>query len=212
VDAWIEAARQQLTTTPLSVRAAALRHALAEPGGESPKRAAATRTRPVALLAGDTEALEAPLRRAGFDVRRIPFTVFDEAAAGKVQHFETYNRTAAGQRVADIARALRDAPGAVLIAAGETALAGALAAAVERPRLAVLDVRGFDTSRDDDFLRQLYIPGLRRAGDLQTAGELAGDRLVIHGAGSHFEAKGARIERTTLSPERIVALARGAAR
>ena len=46
---------------------------------------------------------------------------------------------------------------------------------------------GFDTSRDEDSWRALYIPGLRRAGDLQTASEMAPGRLVIHNAGRTFD-------------------------
>ena len=78
----------------------------------------------------------------------IPFTPFDTAAAAQIKHFETYNRTAAGQRVADIVSALRAHPGAALVASGDAALAGLLAAAVAPAHFAVLDVGNFDTSSD----------------------------------------------------------------
>ena len=84
--------------------------------------------------------VEGALRKAGFTVRAIAFTPFDQAAADKVRHFETYNRTAASQRVADIVAALRAEPGAILVADGDAALAGALASAIELPRFAILDV------------------------------------------------------------------------
>jgi len=208
---WISAAQRQLASTPLAVRANALRHALGFADGRPPGApSTADRSRQVVLLAGDTAAIEGGLQRTGLDLRRVAFTPFDEAAAAKVQHFDTYNRTAAAQRVADIVGALRAAPGAILVATGKEALAGALASAVEPPRLAVLDVRGFDTTADDSFLEHLEIPGIRRAGDLQTASELAAGRLVIHGAGPRFMATGARVDRTVLTAEEIVALVRRA--
>jgi len=206
--AWIDAARRQLTTTPLAVRAAALRHALAFAADTTPPAEAPARRRPTVLVGGETSSIEPALRAAGYTVRRIRFTPFDEEAAAKVRHFETYNRTPASQRVADIVDALRAEPGAVLIAAGDEALAGALAAAIEPPALAILDVKGFDSALDDDFLEHLYIPGLRRAGDVQTASEMTPNRLMIHHAGPQFSASGARVQHTRLSPAEILALVR----
>jgi len=220
---WIDAAGQQVTETSLSVRAAALRHALAyaaeaaaKPAGAvAAARAAATaatrpssRRRPVVLTAGDVAGADAALRSAGFAVRAITFTPFNAEAAAKVNHFDTYNRTPASQRVADIVAALRAAPDAILVAAGDEALAGALASAIEPPRLAILDVKGFDTSRDEEFVSRVYIPGLRRAGDFQTAADMAPDRLVFHGTGEHFDVTGARVRRATLAPADIVTVVR----
>jgi hypothetical protein len=205
---WIDAARGQLATTPLAVRAAALRHALLFPPGPPGPVAGAARRRPVILAAGETGAAESALARAGYVVRRIRFQAFDDEAAATVKHFETYNRTRASQRVADIVEALRAEPGAVLVAAGDEALAGVLASAIEAPRLAILDVGGFDTGRDADFVERLYIPGLRRAGDVQTASEMAAGRLVIHDAGAQFAASGARVQRAPLTPADVVALVR----
>jgi hypothetical protein len=208
-DSWIHAAQRQLGTAPLAARSAALRHALAFAGDTVTRgMAAPTRRRPVILVAGETSSLEPPLRAAGYTIRPIRFTPFDEEAASRVRHFETYNRTAASQRVADIVEALRAEPGAVLIAAGAEALAGALASGIEPPRFAILDVKGFDTSHDDAFLQHLYVPGLRRAGDLQTASEMAPNRLVIHGAGPEFTATAARVQRVVLTPNEILTLVR----
>jgi hypothetical protein len=210
---WIVAAKRQLAAAPLAVRASALRHALGFGAETAPRPLAAPRRgRPPVLLAGETSEVEAALRRAGYTVRAVAFTSFDQAAADKVRHFETYNRTAAAQRVADIVAALRAEPGSVLVASGDAALAGALASAVEPPRLGILDVQGFDTSRDDGFLAHLYIPGLRRAGDAQTASEVARGRLVIHNAGPEFAASGARVQRTRLNPAEILALVKQAGR
>jgi fermentation-respiration switch protein FrsA (DUF1100 family) len=214
---WIENAKRQLAATPLAVRAAALRHALGFGGNDARDHAEATsgarstqaaKRRPTVLVAGDQPDVVAALRKAGVPVRPITFTPFDQAAADKVRHFETYNRTAAAQRVADIVSALRAEPGAMLVAAGDAAIAGALASAIEPPRLAVLDVEGFSTADDDGYLAHLYVPGLRRAGDLRTASELAHGRLVIHNAGAAFDAPGARVEQRSLTPAEIAALVR----
>jgi hypothetical protein len=209
---WIEAARQQLAATPLAVRAAALRHALGFAAAAESKAAAATPARrPPVLIAGDTPEVAAALRKAGYTVRAITFTPFDQAAADKVRHFDTYNRTRAAQRVADIVGALRAEPGAILVAAGDAALAGVLASAINPPRLAILEVQGFETDRDDGYLARLYAPGLRRAGDLQTASEIAQGRMVIHNAGPRFAASGARVQQARLAPAEIVSLVRRAA-
>ena len=73
------------------------------------------------------------------------------------------------------------------------------------PRLAVLDVGAFDSGKDDDFVERLYIPGLRRAGDLATAAATAGDAVVIHGAGAGFTVDGVKVSQTRLTAKDIVA-------
>jgi hypothetical protein len=143
------------------------------------------------------------LAAAGFTVRPITFTPFDAAAATKIAHFDTYNRTAAGQRVADIAEAVRATPGAAIVADGDAALAALLAAAVAPAPVAVLDVGRFDTSSDAAYLERLYIPGLRRAGDLTTAAAMARGRLVVHNAGDRFVI-GRSVEAKQLTPGEIV--------
>ena len=205
---WIEAAKAQLSSTDTPVLGRALRHALgfgdsAAEGAHT--SAAGARSRTVLLADADAD-VEGQLRGAGFLTRAIAFTPFDTGAAEKVRHFETYNRTAAAQRVADIVAAIRTEPGAALVAGGDAALAGMLAAAVTAPRLAILDVGAFDTSKDDDFVQRLYVPGLRRAGDLQTAAKLAGDRLIIHNAGEAFTLHNTKIERSKMTARQIVRL------
>ena len=128
--------------------------------------------------------------------------------AAKIPMFDTYNRTAASQRVADIVEALRATPDAVLVGVGDAALAGMLALTVETERRAVLDVGDFDTSSDAAFLERLYMPGLRRAGDLSTAAALVGDRAVIHNAGARFTLDGVTVNREKLTPKEIVAMLR----
>jgi hypothetical protein len=212
---WIEAARRQLSSTPLEVRARVLRHALGfgpplpssrepEPARVQPNR----RPRPTVIVAGIDAELDKLLRSAKFTVNAINFTPFDAEEAAKIPMFDTYNRTAASQRVADIVEALRASPDAVFVSVGDAALAGMLALTVETGRRAVLDVGDFDTTSDAAFVERLYMPGLRRAGDLSTAAALMGDRVVIHNAGARFTPDGMTVNREKLTPKEIVALLR----
>jgi hypothetical protein len=153
-------------------------------------------------------ALERELTAARFTVRRVAFTPFDAEAASKVHHFATYNRTPAGQRVADIAAEARKHPGSVLVAGADAGLESLLAAAIAPVRLAVVDAGAFDASNDAAFLERLYIPGLRRAGDLQTAAAMAADRAVIHNAGAAFTVTGPRVQSAALPPREIVKMIR----
>lgn len=182
--AWIAAAKAQLATTDPAVLAAALRHALGY--GDAPPAASPPPAprRPSVLLASARADLEPALRGAGVDVTRIAFTPFDAEAAAKVRHFETYNRTAASQRVADIVEAVRRSPSSVLVADGDAALAGAMAAAIVPIRRAILDIGPFALDSDAAFLDHLYIPGIRRAGDLHTALRIARGEVVLHGSGT----------------------------
>jgi hypothetical protein len=197
---WIAAASKQLSTTDLDTRARALRHSLGF-GDSSAVASKATTIRAV-LTAGTNSDFDRQLAAKGFTVQPIAFTPFDTAAAAKIRHFETYNRTAAAQRVADIVTALRATPSAALVATGDGALAGILASAIVTPPLAIVDVGEFETSDDAAYVDRLYIPGLRRAGDLATAAEVAGGALVIHGAGPKFVLSNIKIAR-----ERLVAAA-----
>jgi hypothetical protein len=206
---WIEEARRQLSTMPHETRARALHHALGFGAASLARPASAASRARIVLTAGNDPALDRELRSAGFGVKAIEFTPFDAGEAEKIPHFDTYNRTAASQRVADIVAAMHTSPGAALITAGDAALAGILAAAVVPGRQAILDVGDFDTASDTAFVERLYIPGLRRAGDLSTAAGMAGDRLLIHNAGSRFVLGGVDVKREKLNPRELVARLRG---
>ena len=97
-------------------------------------------------------------------------------------------------------------PNAVFVGVGDAALAGLLALGIETERRAILDVGDFDVSSDAALLERLYMPGLRRAGDLSTAASLAGDRALIHNAGARFTLDGAQVRREKLTAKEIVAL------
>jgi hypothetical protein len=220
--AWIEAAKRQLAGSgDASAFKASLRHVLgfaAESdlavlpprGGSHGAGGSQTDARTVLLGAPNPE-LERALTKSGLRVSVIPFTPFDAAAAGKIHHFETYNRTPASQRVADVVSAVRAHPGGAVVADGDAALAAILAAAVAPVRLAILDVGQFDTSSDTDFVDRLYIPGLRRAGDLRTAVSMSGGEIVVHNAGPKFDVTGLRAQAARLTTADIVARVRQAA-
>jgi hypothetical protein len=77
--------------------------------------------------------------------------------------------------------------------------------------IAVLDVGRFDTSSDTAYLERLYIPGLRRAGDLRTASRLARGKLVIHNAGDRFAVSGIDVRSRALTADEISSALRQAA-
>ncbi len=208
---WIEGARKQLAAGGASAFSGTLRHALgfANETASAPPR---TQDRPpdvkTVLLGAANPELERALRKAGFQPKAIAFTRFDAGAAAKVNHFETYNRTPASQHVADIVAAVRAQPGAVVVADGDVALASILAAAIVPIRVAILDVNGFDSSNDQAFVDHLYIPGLRRAGDLATAAAMARGEMVVHNAGQSFSVPGLHPQSAKMSTAEIVALLR----
>ena len=90
---------------------------------------------------------------------------------------------------------MRANPGAAIVADGDAALAAILASRVAPVPVAILDVGRFDTSSDAAYLERLYIPGLRRAGDLQTAASLARGKVVVHNAGDRFAVSGVEVQR-----------------
>jgi hypothetical protein len=205
---WIGAARRQLETTPLSERTAALRHSLGLTDDAIPVAAAGTPRNRVVLVAGEAGELMPALRHAGYLPKTIAFTPFDAAAAAKIRFFETYNRPQAAQRAVDIIAAARANPAAALVASGDMALAAVIALPFMPIRAAVLDVDRFDTSRDDDFLNRLYIPGVRRAGDFATATAATQASIVFHNAGATFNAGRATVTQRKLTPLEILDLLR----
>jgi dienelactone hydrolase len=215
-DAWIAASKRQLEQPPSAwsflQRREALQHVLGwtpePPAASRPFEPRPSRSKPqrVVLLTRSDAALEALLKRRGARTVLVPFTRFDAEAAVRIRHFETYNRTPAGQQVADIVAALRANPGAALVADGTQALAAILALAAEGGGRAVLDVGEFDTSSDEDFLNRLFIPGLRRVGDLQTASEVLTrlpPAVVVHNAGPRFRVRGLPVRQEKMTTSEI---------
>jgi hypothetical protein len=209
---WIDGAKRQLAAAAPEAFAAALRHALgfAQPDGTVNARDDAHTNggnRTVLLTRHDPE-LERALTAARFTPTLIEFTPFDAEAATKIHHFDTYNRTPASQRVADIVAAVRAHPGAALVGDGDAALAALLASSIAPIRLAVLDVDGFDTSSDQAFVDHLYIPGLRRAGDLATAAAMSRGEVVVHNGGAAFSVPTLHPNAAKLTSAEIVTILR----
>ena len=109
-----------------------------------------------------------------------------------VPHFSTFNRTTAALRVQDVLNALahlQTRTHAVHLVGVEEAglwclLARGLAAGVATT---VVDADQFQCEDDEAWLERLYIPQLRRAGDLRTAAALsAPGPLFIHNAAPGF--------------------------
>src|SRR5206468_4715855 len=109
---------------------------------------------------------------------------------------------------ADIVRAVDDNPGALLVAGSEFGPAALLATAVAPVSRAVIDIGQFDNSSDQMFVDQLYIPGIRRAGDFQTAVSMQTGLVVVHNGGGHFRIDGARVLSEKLTPAGIVEMLR----
>lgn len=116
------------------------------------------------------------------------------------RYIDTYNRTATALRVQDILTALawlagsREYESVSLVGQGEAGLWALLAAALA-PELdcVAADANGFNTRRDASFLESLYIPGLRRAGDFNSACTLIQPaRLLVHGTAGRFAVGWAR--------------------
>ena len=207
---WIAAASKQLGATPSTDAVTALRHALDAGQVSASADTVATFNKTVVISHSDPAVAKA-LTSGGFIVRPLSLTPFDQAAAAKVAHFDTYNRTAAGQRVADVVAAARANPGAAIVADGDVALAAILASAIVPVPIAILDVGRFDTSSDAAYVEHLYIPGLRRAGDLRTAASIARGKLVVHHAGDRFAVSPVEVQARRLTPEEIVRTLRQAA-
>jgi hypothetical protein len=180
----------------------------APPPEPETRRGRSRRRQITVIVAGIDAELEKEMRSAKFILKPVDFTPFDAAEAAKIPHFDTYNRTAASQRVADIVEALRATPDAVFVGSGDAALAGLLALTIESGRRGVLDIGEFDTSNDAAFVDRLYMPGLRRAGDLSTAASLVEDRAVIHNAGPSFVLNGTAARREKMTAKEIVAMLR----
>jgi len=203
-DQWIASARRQLKESDQKTLQSALQHVLALE--RRPPRGASTSK--IIVSASADPAVDAALTRAGFSVRRVRATPYDAEAAAKVDHFDTYNRTAASQRVADLVQAIDENPGAMLVADGDWGLAALLAAAVAPFSRVVVDVDRFDSGSDQAFVERLYMPGLRRAGDLQTAMAMTNASVIVHNAGDRFTLDKARVQRDKLAPDRVVELLR----
>lgn len=109
--------------------------------------------------------------------------------------FDTYNRNDVAEQVYDIVTSLKylsATPGVSGVSMVGTGRAG-LWCLLARPfapkvKLTIADVAAFDSSNDESFVKALYVPCLRRAGDFKTAIAMnAPDSLVIHNTQGSFD-------------------------
>ena len=105
--------------------------------------------------------------------------------------FDTYNRTDTMERVQDILTAAAFVSGETpvgMVGIGDAGLWCLLALPFAGVGSAVVDASELDTSSDEEFIKRLYAPCLRRVGDVRTAGALvAPRRLMIHNMRGKFD-------------------------
>lgn len=123
---------------------------------------------------------------------------------GTTNFFTTFNRTDAAERVCDIVSAIgwcvqgaaadRGATAAPVAAVNVVGFGAAgpwclLACATLEPSPSLMPLRvavdgnGFDTSREEAYRKDLYVPGILKAGGLPAAAALVPGELLLHGVG-----------------------------
>jgi len=146
------------------------------------------------------DALIASLVQSGHTVATINcFPAHQNAVAGKYKFFTTYNRTDEANRIQDILTAtaflhqlIKDQPGKATLSLVALDRAGvwALLARGLAPQFdkTIIDADRFAASSDEEFLKKLPIPGVRRAGDFTTAVAVAPlTPLRIYNTGDEFQ-------------------------
>jgi len=171
------------------------------PGGRRGGRRVATlvvHPEGTAALRKEGAALLSALLKRGHLILSIDAFNIGEAKADRDQSdrfFTTYNRTDDANRVQDILTALaylktRDDVGSVQLAGlGKAGLWSLLARGLSPDLQATAaDVEGFESENDRAYLKDLYIPLLRRAGDFKVALTLPiSSKLLIHHTGEGFK-------------------------
>lgn len=126
----------------------------------------------------------------------------DIAGAGRnaERYYHVFNRSDDANRVQDILTAaaflrIRSGSAAVnLVGVGKAGLWALLAAALD-PGIhsVVADLDRFDATDDSAYVADLFVPGLRRAGDFRAVAALTSDRkLLLHNAHAAFPLKAFR--------------------
>ncbi len=114
----------------------------------------------------------------------------EAAGTDTARYYHVFNRSDDANRVQDILTALtflreqQDQPKIRLVGMGRAGLWTLLAAALDEGDIVVVaDLDQFDAMNDEAYESGLFIPGLRRAGDLRaTAALLSRGRLLLHNA------------------------------
>ncbi len=111
--------------------------------------------------------------------------------AKKYRYFTTYNRSDAANQVQDMLTAIAHLKGKSsrlsVVALGKAGALALLARGLTNVDRMIVDAAQLDSSDDQQFLSHAPIPGIRRAGDFQTAVMLATlTPLLIHNTGGKF--------------------------
>jgi len=135
------------------------------------------------------------LLKNGYDVAHtVPFPG-GRNVPPNIKYFTTYNRTDEANRVQDILTAIAFLKKQYgdrqlhVVAQGRAGLSALLARGLA-PKIEkmVIDAGQFNTASDEEFVRRLPIPGIRRAGDFSTAVTIAPlTPLLIHNIGGKFD-------------------------
>jgi dienelactone hydrolase len=141
----------------------------------------------------------APLLAAGYCIC-VPdlFNTGDAIAVrerGKKKYFTTYNRTDTSNRIQDILTCMawlkkQESVNTIHLSGhGDAGLWCLLAVGLADFKGSVIaDAACFDNHSDDAYIERLFIPGLRRIGDFQTAAALTAPRnLLIYNTGESFD-------------------------
>ena len=139
------------------------------------------------------DELTASLAAAGYTAATINLLpqAQNSEQAKKYRYFTTYNRSDAANQVQDILTAVAFLKGKAaklsVVAVGQTGGLALLARGLTKIDAMVADAAELDSANDKDFLARWPIPGIRRAGDFQTAVTLAPlTPLLIHNTGGKF--------------------------
>ncbi len=139
------------------------------------------------------EELTVSLSAAGYNVATITLQPQAQTSeqSKKYRYFTTYNRSDAANQVQDILTAVAYLKGKnsklSVVAIGKAGGLALLARGLTAFDRTVVDAAQLDSANDQAVLAQIPIPGIRRAGDFQTAVTLAPlTPMLIHNTGGKF--------------------------
>lgn len=139
------------------------------------------------------DELMASLTAAGYTAATINLLPQSQTSeqAKKYRYFTTYNRADAANQVQDMLTAIAHLKGKSsklsVVALGKAGALALLARGLTNVDRMIVDAVQLDSTDDQQVLAQVPIPGIRRAGDFQTAVTLAPlTPLLIHNTGGKF--------------------------
>lgn len=145
--------------------------------------------------AARTSLVEALLRAGHHVVGVSLFAGRNSPPPADIQFFTTYNRTDTAHRVQDVLtavaylRSIDDVGRLSVVGAGRAGLPTLLARALAPPVDALVsDASGFASEDEQEYLQELFVPGVLRAGGFLTAALADTESpLFVHNAGARFD-------------------------